>query len=235
MLTRAQEANATEIPSSKRQRKTGMTDVPSAKHQRLDTGPDTVHLCRTGDVLITVKTGSNSEQKRFLVSSQVLGLASPVFARLFQGNMSEGEKLRNGESLCVELPEDDADAMEIIFRVLHHDPGLIRISKSLESLAVLAVHSDKYDCSNSLRPWVELWLAAQQSVEKTAVNLGLQLLIHFKLQASARFLEVSALAIKELPPYFATEWKGHQLLHFLPNKVESNYRVFRTHNLKSSV
>ncbi|KAJ5536965.1 hypothetical protein N7513_010151 [Penicillium frequentans] len=48
-----------------------------------------------GDVIIVAQGSSPDKSRRFLVSTKVLGLASPVFLKLFGPEFLEGQQLAN--------------------------------------------------------------------------------------------------------------------------------------------
>lgn len=133
--------------------------------------------------------------------------------------MVEAKELKDDGSTYVDLPEDDGDAMEVILRVLHHAPLEIPASMDLPILAAVAVHCDKYDCTDVLRPWILDWLGAISPIDMTPVNLGLQLLTTVEIQASRQFRETFLLASKELNAEFLTEWNQHEMLQSLPEKI----------------
>ena len=184
-----------------------------------DAEDEIICISPRGDVILTVKCHSNGRLKYFRVSTSILRHASQVFDRLFYGHMEEANKLKDCENSHVHLSEDDGDAMEIILRVLHHDTCGFVIPTELEDMASVALHCDKYDCHSILRPWVAQWLLPIRQVKKTAIGLGLQLLIAFNLRDSNYFSKVFAQASTNLSSDFASEWENHGLLNLLPDKI----------------
>jgi hypothetical protein len=172
-----------------------------------------------GDIILTVPCHSYDRLKSFRVSTNVLSHASPVFDRLFHGQMDEANKLKGSENSPVHLSDDDGDAMEVILRVLHHDTCGVVIPTELEAMASVALHCDKYDCYSILRPWVAQWLLPIRQVKGTATSLGLQLFIAFNLRDSNHFSKIFAQASTDLSSDFASEWENHDLLHLLPEKI----------------
>ena len=85
--------------------------------------PDLVKLDPDGDAILVVE-GPQGAEVKFLISSKVLGLASPVFVKLFGPHFYEGMRMR--ESNCPELVirDDDATAMRIILQALRLLPPL---------------------------------------------------------------------------------------------------------------
>lgn len=118
--------------------------------------------------------------KRFLVSSEILQLASPYFGKMFSSSFVEGQAVANkdgdGDRKCpeVSLQEDDPEAMEIILSILHY--RFLESYQRLEpeKLAMVALHSDKYRCNNSLQPWINKWVTTIRQLE-TVEEYGLLL------------------------------------------------------------
>ncbi|KAK0642145.1 hypothetical protein B0T16DRAFT_462149 [Cercophora newfieldiana] len=111
-----------------------------------------------GDVILHVS--DDKSNREFLVSSKILTLASPVFAKMFGPHFQEGIALRSSQgSSTVRLEEDNPDAMGILLAALHFQTEAIPgETPGWDWLANLAVLSDKYDCNRALRPWIELWI-----------------------------------------------------------------------------
>lgn len=65
--------------------------------------------------------------------------------------------MRSRGNVEVALP-DDADALEIICLVLHHQNEAKVYSVSLETLDNIAELADKYDLGIALKPVAELWI-----------------------------------------------------------------------------
>jgi hypothetical protein len=108
--------------------------------------------------------------------------------------MSEAQAILAGERPRIELPDDDPNAMKIIFEILHHRPETY--SMTTDCAVSIAIVGDKYDCTRALRPWLIYWLACQEP-ENSAIDIGLRLLVYLILQ-SPSFTKLSQLAMREL-------------------------------------
>ncbi|KAJ5360748.1 hypothetical protein N7517_009939 [Penicillium concentricum] len=109
-------------------------------------GPGIERFDPDGDVIIVSEGESPDDTRRFLVSSKVLSLASPVFAKLFGPNFYEGTQMATCTCPELHLHDDDPAMMKEV-------PG-----RDTECIANLTIHGDKYDCVKALRPWVSTWI-----------------------------------------------------------------------------
>lgn len=111
------------------------------------------------------------------VDSKTVARASPVFERMLFGGFAES-KPSTGDAWVVRLPEDDINAMAILFDIIHGRAHKVPklLPKSLAELAgpsahcdfddavetdvlyLVVVAADKYDIIHLLRPWAKYWL-----------------------------------------------------------------------------
>ncbi|MCJ1244735.1 hypothetical protein MMC30_001934 [Trapelia coarctata] len=109
--------------------------------QRIDLDPE-------GDVYFLLPT------RRFLVSSKIVGNASPVFKALLGPHFLEGQQVSITCPGSVPLsPDDDAEVTTIILKVIHHRPQPEPLELSATFLVKLASACDKYDCAAALSSW----------------------------------------------------------------------------------
>jgi len=85
--------------------------------------------------------------------------ASPVLRAMLGPNFSEGHRPQ------IDLPEDDADKLELI-NVVHNRAHSVPGTLSADQLMHLAVTSDKYDCWDSLTFALRIWLGNVWDVTK---------------------------------------------------------------------
>jgi len=74
---------------------------------------------------------------------------------------------RRGERPRTPLKEDDPTAMGIIHSVLHYQNVETYVTLHAKELAAVALHSDKYDCTRALRPWISQWFGRIRGVSST--------------------------------------------------------------------
>ncbi|KAL8742925.1 MAG: hypothetical protein Q9190_004671, partial [Brigantiaea leucoxantha] len=108
-----------------------------------------------GDLILSF--GADKDSKDLQVSSKVLSLASPVFAAMFTPHFKEGNALLEGRLPRILLPDDDPDAMRWISYCLHHRKDL-DLEPPVTIWMHVAVLSDKYFCSNLIKPWAQMWM-----------------------------------------------------------------------------
>jgi len=135
-----------------------------------------------------VKLIVGEENTEILVSHQVMSNASPVFRQMFQQNrFAEGLGIKSNDCFPLPLPDDQADAMEIICNILHFRTNLVpRKDITSDILADLATVIDKYDCALATQPWSTIWIG-QGSVRKEAANIE-----HMQLSEVGKWIHISA-------------------------------------------
>ncbi|KAK5737507.1 hypothetical protein LTS12_025870, partial [Elasticomyces elasticus] len=195
-----------------------VVDADSAGMLQLET--ETVCLSPNSDATLVVRNAVQDIEKRFLVSTSVLRLASKYFDHLFFGYLAEAHATRRGTAPSIVLVDDDIHAAELILRVLHHCLQDDSSTKDLDLIANVAILCDKYDICTVLEPWISQWLNRLQPIESSPTNLGLLLLITRRLPTSARFSSMCALASKELPPGFEILWNMQELLRTIPRSLK---------------
>ena len=174
-----------------------------------------VQLDPEGDATLIINRSGGTEQYR--ISSRVLSLASPVFSKMFGPNFKEGIEIRSGDHPCINLKEDDPKAMAIILRILHHKCANVPLTMDPKPLAILALHADKYDCNEALRPWILHWCSDPGRVSSRE-QLGYMLLAAYMFR-SPSFSCVAADAVKRLQPGFAQLWREDEVLALLPDRI----------------
>lgn len=122
-----------------------------------------VAIADDGNVILVV----GPDERRLRVSSASLANASKVFSRMFGPHFSEGNSLDDVGSgpKEVHMPEDDADAMEIICSMMHFRevPDVIEPGVML----LVAIAADKFDCRTVLQYISTIWLNPKESSNLT--------------------------------------------------------------------
>ncbi|KAI9040724.1 BTB/POZ domain-containing protein [Aspergillus affinis] len=196
-----------------------------------DTQPDNLlqEFDPNGDVIFVVGEGMLEKERKFLVSSRVLSLASPVFAKLFSESFSEGIELKKGTCPELSLPEDDPQAMETIFRIAHFLKPEEVAPPMTEFPAKVAVHANKYDCMKVVAAWLTKHLyhprLRRRQDDLDAINFGHMLLSAFLLQDPETFHALSALAQKSMTPGNLEAWEYSGMLQpgLFPQEISGRF------------
>jgi hypothetical protein len=129
---------------------------------------------KDGDVILKPGKGDASitsafPEVRLRVSSQVLGVASPVFAAMFNGRFSEGQNLSSASPKEIDLPDDHGKLVTWLVRILHFKTADIPGRVCRKDVVQFGLLCDKYDCIQAVRPWTKLWVS-QLLAEPDAAN-----------------------------------------------------------------
>ncbi|KAJ5113100.1 hypothetical protein N7456_001634 [Penicillium angulare] len=206
-------------------------DILKRKHA-IAFPPDSDTIDNDGDVFIVVEGQGEVATRRFLVSSKVLSLASPVFEKLFGPNFKEGKELANKTRPDIELHDDDAEAMSTLFNVLHFRETGEVLKMDIKRLAKVAIHCDKYDCARALTPWIPYWFNQLEALptgsesdepQPTVEETGLLLLAAHFFRALTIFSDHFAQAQKILPPGFELEWAKTLDLRLMSDEITCRY------------
>ncbi|QDS75766.1 hypothetical protein FKW77_008710 [Venturia effusa] len=118
-----------------------------------ETAPASITVDEDGDLILLV--GSEA-QTRILVSSKVLTISSKVFKAMLSKSFKEARELaesaNNNETYELQLPDDDAAAMIVLCKVIHHRScDVLAESVTMSLLQKFASHVHKYDCIEAAR------------------------------------------------------------------------------------
>jgi hypothetical protein len=109
--------------------------------------------------------GEKENQKRFLVSSNAMRLASPVWERMFTGPYKEGTAKE------IPFPEGKPDALLIVLRIAHLRFKDLPLLLDFQELVNLAVVCDEYDLVPTVRPFLTKWITP---LEPLADKIGFE-------------------------------------------------------------
>lgn len=111
----------------------------------------TIYIDRNGNLKLVVGPKAVPIQ----VDANALRRASKVFDRMLFGPFRESQQT---EDWTVELPEDDPEALRVIFHAIHGNFGNLLPSPTLSKLYDITVMADKYAMIGSLQPWGTTWI-----------------------------------------------------------------------------
>ncbi|KAL6246950.1 hypothetical protein RBB50_006257 [Rhinocladiella similis] len=93
------------------------------------------------------------------VASKILTLCSPVFKAMLNGSFREAQLALSRETPPIlDLPEDSPATMELLLRILHHDPTVRRERDDVD-ICALALACDKYSCTAAIRLWFQAFVS----------------------------------------------------------------------------
>lgn len=138
-----------------------LTDIDERGDRILEVGTNKCDIDDDGDHRHTIA-------RRFRVCSKALARSSPVMNAMLFGKFCEAAQA------TIHLPEDDADAMELLFHLAHgnvekvcelRDEQVFYESGDLhrpddsfvDDLYAFVVVADKYLMMNKLRPFISIW------------------------------------------------------------------------------
>jgi len=105
-----------------------------------------VTIASDGDVIFVV----GDEKRQLRVHSLFLRTVSIVFDAMLGPRYSEGANLSSNVPKIIPLPEDDPEAMEIIFSIIHYRLDTFSDQLGSEAVFRLAIAIDKYDMTRAL-------------------------------------------------------------------------------------
>lgn len=109
-------------------------------------------------MILHVGTAPQTERK-LLVSSVLLSHVSLVFAAMFDGRFAEGQNLSLTSPPVVSLPDDEADAMATVCKIIHARIEDFTVNTTPTTLSSIALAAHKYDCTVAIRAWSIIWVA----------------------------------------------------------------------------
>ncbi|KAK6334163.1 hypothetical protein TWF696_002665 [Orbilia brochopaga] len=133
-------------------------------HALDDYEEDRLHaVSPVSDLLITLRSGRTMH--RYLVSSQILRVVSPVWRRYLDPDtpfrkMTDTQEV-NGRThtvMALAADDDDPDTLLAVLAVLHFSADGVPAKIDFGQLRAFAVLCDKYDCVHVLRMWSRSWL-----------------------------------------------------------------------------
>jgi BTB/POZ domain len=180
--------------------------------------PEKLQLHPDGDAVLLVHDPRSDAPRGFVVSSAILSVASQYFRTLLRSEFKEGIETRRGDCPNILLGEDDPDAMETILSLLHYrNLGDYDVLEPKE-LATVALHSDKYDCTRALRPWISQWLGSIRDTP-SAEDRGFLLVAAYFFRASDHFENISASAVRLVTVDDVSMWASHGIMNLLPHEI----------------
>ncbi|KAE8136573.1 hypothetical protein BDV38DRAFT_249286 [Aspergillus pseudotamarii] len=207
-----------------------MSEKDLSQVQPADEGLSLEQIDPDGNVILLVEGRSTAQ---FLVSSKILSMASPMFAKLFDSNFSEGIQVASSSCPTISLHEDDTAAMRTILRILHYQDPTQDNPITAEAFAVLAIQCNKYDCIRAICPWTFKWFSDLEAIKTAEEYCYLLLAAHF-FRSEEQFRKISARAQVQLSSSFCVKWETLEIMDLLPDDMK-NELVDRIENLLNGI
>jgi hypothetical protein len=150
--------------------------------------PALVNIAADGDIILLV----GPEKIKLRVHSLFLKAASKPFSALLGPDWMEGNKMLDRDGpVEILLPEDDADALNLLCAILHHQNKDISQTLSAGDVLGVAVMADKYDCLDALKFASGHWLRPGSPVTTKAGDLILLMAAAYLFQNTRVFKEIT--------------------------------------------
>ncbi|CAI0652220.1 unnamed protein product [Colletotrichum noveboracense] len=169
----------------------GDADFSNNNKNNVSEDDDTiVEIAADGDLIMVV----GPKKKKFRLHSLILKMTSKVFRAMLGLNFAEGQQLIANETTGsrepgkINLPEDDVESMDFIFKTLHHQFDALENPEDLPFFEIL-VAADKYDLLSAIKHAFRHALAAVVEEGETLAQMCSEGL--WKLAMAAAFVENS--------------------------------------------
>ena len=115
---------------------------------------DPIQIDRNGDLTLIVGPSGVKMQ----VDANALRRSSKVFDRMLFGSPLGSDRTADW---TVELPEDDPEALRLLFHAAHANFADIPRNMKFSQLYDITVTAEKYNMTGSVRPWAATWTLGQ--------------------------------------------------------------------------
>lgn len=160
------------------------------KNAAAENGP--IHIDREGNLQLIV----GPDAVKMQVDANALRRASKFFSTMLFGPFRESQQT---EDWTVELPEDDPEALRVIFNAAHGNFGRMPHHLTLSKFYNVTVMADKYAMLDLLQPWASAWISGLEypylilsEVHLTSYQELQKLVILYFLGTSRKFEEFFA-------------------------------------------
>ena len=180
----------------------------------VDSMSQPIVLFPEGTLVLRLHSSPRNECQSFLVSSEVLKLASEVLKN----------RITELQSPILNIFEQDTKPLAIIIRSLHHQDNIWSAPNDLQSLAKVAIYARKCKFERAMKPWFVDQLEMIHIIADDAVSIGFELLILHIVGGEVptkKFTKRTLRAAKLLDPFFGDIWSRTSPLDALPPFLQS--------------
>lgn len=121
-----------------------------------------VSFHRDADLKIIIQESSGGTTE-YMVCSSALACASPKWRSILYHDTPharESDDEMNGEKIQSLKLEGNADALALIFRIVHYDFGRVSWEPTLDQLFEIGKAACDYHCTHLLQPWAQSWTSS---------------------------------------------------------------------------
>lgn len=180
-------------------------------------------------MILHVGTAPQTERK-LLVSSVLLSHVSLVFAAMFDGRFAEGQNLSLTSPPVVSLPDDEADAMATVCKIIHARIEDFTVNTTPTTLSSIALVAHKYDCTVAIRAWSIIWVA-DVLTRPSAEDFEKMVTITYLLDMPSEFRSATQSLIRDRSDLLSITAMSNGLsllpLEFLERVVKTQYDAQR--------
>jgi hypothetical protein len=177
-------------------------------------------IATNGDVVFVV--GPHS--KKIRVCSIILKNASIYFRAMFGPHFAEGKDLKSNNPKEILMPDDNANALEVICNVIHLRNDAVPQSLSPNEIFEVAVTADKFDCVIALKLASTIWLNPKgiQGISE----LGYLMAAAYILDNARAFSDITlSMVLHHTDSYLPLADLVIGLIDFVPWKALCKYQV----------
>jgi hypothetical protein len=177
-------------------------------------------IVANGDIILVV----GPDEKKIQVHSFCLKNASKYFKAMFGPHFSEGQDLAGSSPKEIRMPDDSANALEIICNIIHHRNDAVPESLKPDEIFEIAVAADKFDCVVALKHASTLWLNPRNV--KGIFELGRLMAAAYILDNARAFNEITrSMILRYNESYLPLADKTVGLIDFIPWKTFCKYQL----------
>ncbi|KAG5657649.1 hypothetical protein KAF25_007682 [Fusarium avenaceum] len=149
-----------------------------------------------GTLFKTEPTTEQPEEKQFLCSQKHLTLASRRASKIFSSNFKEASKEDDGFYHWKFGDLFDAEAFELVLKIIHGKTRNIPRTVSLDLLAAVASIVDDLECHDTVAFFSQGWILAYEDITPASTKTLAQLILaSFVFEHARIFKTASMLAI----------------------------------------
>ena len=178
-----------------------------------------------GKLVVRLHSFSRNECQSFLVSGEVLKLASEVL----KNRITELQNPLPGRCSYLNIFAHETEFLAVIIRFLHYQDNVSSEPNDLQFLAKVAIYAQRYNLERAMKPWFVYQLEMMNVTADDAATIGFELLILHIVGGEVptrKFANTTLRAAKLLDPSFRDIWSKTSPLDAFPPFLQSVFMRF---------